>query len=299
MAFDAPDGLIAPLLTPFNDDLSVATDLYIAHALDLLDQGCAAVAPFGTTGEALSIGIDERIAGLDALLGAGVPPDRLLLGTGLTNIPDTLRLTEHAVRCSCLAVLMLPPFYFKGPSDDGLFRYFDELTSRVDADDLSLLLYHFPRMAGVGFSIELVRRLRLSFPEHVVGIKDSSGDWANTRQLFDVDGLVVFPGSELKLLDALELGATGCITATANVNARRIVEVISTYRSGGIEAAASAQERAIERRLTIQDYEPISAQKYLLAARTGDARWAKVRPPLVSLSPEVGRALESSLESMG
>jgi 4-hydroxy-tetrahydrodipicolinate synthase len=193
--------------------------------------------------------------------------------------------------------MVLPPFYFKNVPDDGLFAYYARLIERVGSNDLRVYLYHIPPVAVVGLSIELVQRLRAAFPSQIVGIKDSSGDWANTRRLLtEVPGLIVYPGSELPLLEALPLGAPGCITATANINAAEIAKIVSLYRSGK-EAEAKRQHEAVKKlRLKIQEYGPIPAQKYLLALWSGDNRWRAVRPPLVSLPDAAGRELSAALE---
>src|SRR5262249_6248620 len=283
-------GVISPMLTPFNDDLTIARDLFAAHAQHLLETGCTGLAPVGTTGEALALGIEERVSALRDILVAGVGLKRRIPGTGLTTLPDTTKLTRHAVDRGCAGVLVLPPFYFKNVSDDGLFAYFAGLVERVAADDLRLYLYHIPPVAQVGLSIDLIQRLRAAFPSQIVGIKDSSGDWNNTRRLLtEVPGLTVYPGSELSLLDALSLGAPGCITATANINAAQIAEVVSLYRRGQ-EAEAHRQHEDVKKlRLTVQEYGPIPAQKYLLSLWSGDGRWRNVRPPWVSLPDALGR----------
>ncbi len=290
-------GVLAPILTPFADDLSVAHDLFIAHARHLLSTGCAGLAPFGTTGEALSVGIHERIAALDRLIDAGVDPQRLIPGTGLTNLPDTITLTRHAVERGCAGALVLPPFYFKNVPDDGLFAYFARLIEGIPSANLRIYLYHIPPVSQVGFPIDLVRRLRAAFPAQVVGIKDSSGDWSNTRRLLtEVPGLVVYPGSELPLLDALSLGAAGCITATANINATALAEVVSLYQQGR-EAEAKQRHEAVKAvRLLVQEHGPIPAQKHVLAAWSGDERWRHVRPPLLPLADAAGRQLVRALE---
>lgn len=290
-----PAGVIAPNLTPFDDDLAIATDLYVDHAKRLLADGCVALAPFGTTGEALSVGINERKSALEALVAAGIDPQRLVPGTGLTNLLDTAELTRHAVDLGCAGAMILPPFYFKGVADDGLHAYFARLIERVGRDRLSVYLYHIPQIAGVGLPVAVVRRLRRDFPDQIVGIKDSSGDWANTTALLEIDGLVVYPGSELPLLEALALGAPGCITATANLNAAAIAEVIRLARAGKPEAAEARHVEVKAFRLLLQDYAPIPAQKRLLALSTGDRRWANVRPPLLAMSEARGAALAEAL----
>jgi len=292
-------GVIAPILTPFGDDLAVARDLYVAHARRVLAEGCVALAPFGTTGEATSLGLDERIALLDALVDAGLDPARLLPGTGLPNLPDTARLTRHAVDLGCAGALVLPPFFYKGVPEDGLFAHYARLVEAVGSEALRLYLYHIPQVAGVGLPVALVERLHRAFPGQIVGIKDSSGDFANTRALLAIDGLVVYPGSEATLPEALRLGAAGCISASANLNAARIAEVIRLAREGRWEEAERAQEAVRRVRRLIEEAGTIAAQKRLLALASGDPGWANVRPPLVAFEEERGRALAAALGEAG
>ena len=294
MSLENMRGVIAPLLTPFNDDASIATDLYAAHAKNLFDQGCVALAPFGTTGEALSVGIDERIAALQSLVDAGVDPSRMIPGTGLSNIADTARLSRACLDLGCAAVMTLPPFYYKAVSDDGLYVYFARLVKTL-GPGARIFLYHIPPVAIVGISRDLAAKLRADYPNEIVGIKDSSGDWNNTRALLGLNGLIVYPGSELPLVDALELGAPGCITATANVNAANIAQVVELYDRGDFAGARALHEKVKATRLLIQEYAPIPAQKCLLAISSGDPRWANVRPPLMPMSEARGRELASRI----
>jgi len=288
-------GVIAPILTPFNDNMSVATDLYVEHARSLFERGCAGIAPFGTTGEALSVGIDERIAAIRALIDGGISSSRMIPGTGLCNVADTARLSRACLDMGCAGVMTLPPFYFKAVSEDGLYRHFAQLIETI-GPDARVYLYHIPPIAVVGISPSLAARLRADFPEQVVGIKDSSGDLDNTRALLAIDEMIVYPGSELPLIDALELGAPGCITATANVNARDIAGVVSLYEQGDLDAARTLHEAVKRFRMIVQDYAPIPAQKRLLAMSTGEVRWANVRPPLEAMREGEGRALAALLE---
>jgi 4-hydroxy-tetrahydrodipicolinate synthase len=275
MTYSPIRGVLVPLLTPFNDDMTVATDLYAAHAKWLFDQGCAGLVPFGTTGEALSVGIDERIAALRALVDGGIDPSLMIPGTGLSNVADTARLSRACLDLGCAGVMTLPPFYYKGVSEEGIYRHFVQLLGAI-GEDARIFLYHIPPIA-------------------IVGIKDSSGQWDNTRALLDIDGLIVYPGSELPLIEALELGAPGCISATANLNGGAIAKLIDAYFDGDTELVRELQQNVKRFRLLVQDYAPIPAQKRLLAQMTGDERWANVRPPLIEMPEEQGRELLSTL----
>jgi len=294
-AFQPLRGVIAPTLTPFNDDLSIAGDLYLAHARRCLADGCVGLAPFGTTSEAQSVGIEERMETLEALAAAGVAPSKLIPGTGLTSLPDTIRLTRHAVGLGCAGVLVLPPFYYKDVPDDGLYEYYRRLIDGVGDARLRIYLYHIPQVAGVGLPVALVRRLHADFPDTIVGIKDSSGDWENTAALLGIEGLVVYPGSELPLMAALELGATGSISATANINAAGIGEVIRLFDTGDKSAAAACHETVKKFRLTVQGYAPIPVMKRMMALASGDNRWANTRPPLLAASAAEGHDLAGRL----
>ena len=287
-------GLITPILTPFNDDLTIADDLLLAHAEWLLGEGgSAGLALFGTTGEALSVGIKERMASLDMLIAKGIDPKRLIVGTGLNNMHDTAELTRHACAHGCLGVMMLPPFYFKNASDDGLYRYYAEVIKRAGHADLKIYLYHIPQVAGVGLSLDLVVRLTADFTE-VVGIKDSSGDWQNTEKLLAIEGLIVYPGAETPVIDAIKLGAPGCISATGNINSTGIAEIIRLCHAGDYEGAEKNHIRTRAIRALFQDYAPIPAQKALLA-RWQDARYNNLRPPLLPLEADKASALERAL----
>ena len=294
---DAPiRGVIVPLLTPFDDDGSIATDLYVEHAKWLFANGCAAIAPFGTTGEALSVGIDERIAAIRRLVDAGIDPARMIPGTGLSNVPDSARLSRACLDLGCVGVMTLPPFYYKAVTEEGLHRYFEQLLGAI-GEDACIFLYHIPQVAVVGISPTLAARLHAQYPDNFVGIKDSSGDWDNTRTLFGIDGLIVYPGSELPLIDALELGGPGCISATANVNVQAIAEVVALYDRRDLQAAREQQQKVKRFRQTVEQYGPIPAQKRLLAMASGDERWATVRPPLAALPAGEGRVLADRLYS--
>jgi 4-hydroxy-tetrahydrodipicolinate synthase len=292
-------GVLAPVLTPFTEDLAPDAARLARHCEWLLAHGCAALAPFGTTSEANSLSVDERERLLEELLVNGIPAEKLLPGTGCCALPDTVRLTALAARRRCAGVLMLPPFYYKGVSEDGLYRSFSEVIERVGDDSLRVYLYHIPPVAQVGIGPKLVERLLRAYPRIVAGMKDSSGDFENTRkmiELFAKDGFDVFVGSERFLLANLRLGGAGCITATANVNPSAIGRSFREWRSTGAEhlqAELDAVRGAFEKRPVIP------ALKEVLAAYAADPAWRTVRPPLDGLAPPQRDALLAELRSIG
>jgi 4-hydroxy-tetrahydrodipicolinate synthase len=219
-------------------------------------------------------------------------------GTGLCSLPDTVRLTGHAVRMGCAGALMLPPFYYKGVSDEGLYRHYSEVIQRVGDARLRIYLYHIPPVAQVGITLGLIERLRKAYPETVVGLKDSSGDWSNTQAVLDhfaADGFDVFPGSETFLLDGLRNGGAGCISATANINPAAIHALYCHWQEGD----ADAQQDALNRlRNTVARQAMIPALKATIAHYSGDPCWVTVRPPLVELTAEQQAKLLSDLAGL-
>ena len=290
-------GVLAPVVTPFNQDLSPDPQRLIAHCKWLLTQNCG-LAVFGTNSEANSLSVDERVALLDALLAAGVDAARMMPGTGCCALPDTVRLTGHAVKAGCAGVLMLPPFYYKGVSEDGLYRSFCEVIERVGDTRLRIYLYHIPQIAMVGITPGLVERLLKQYPGAIAGMKDSSGDWNNTRMMLDAfagSGFDVFAGSESFLLANLQHGGVGCISATANVNPAAIARLCREWQ--GPDAAA--QQQALNGvRETVGQYVMIPALKSVVAHYTGDPAWAIVRPPLTELTPAQAKKVIDGLQAL-
>ncbi len=292
-------GVLAPVLTPFHADLSPDARRLARHCRWLLAHGCAGLAPFGTTSEANSLSVDERESLLDALLEDGIPAARLLPGTGCCALTDTVRLTARAVRHGCAGVLTLPPFYYKAVSEDGLFRFFAEVVERVGDDRLRVYLYHIPPIAQVGFGPKLVERLLRAYPGVIAGMKDSSGDFANTKTMLDLfakEGFDVFVGSERFLLAALRGGGVGCITATANVNAAAVDRLFREWRS---PEADRLQEAVNAVRGALEKVPAIPGLKAILSHHAADPEWLPVRPPLSPLAPAQRDALLGELRALG
>jgi 4-hydroxy-tetrahydrodipicolinate synthase len=275
-------GVIAPLITPFGEDGAPDPDRFIAHGEWLMANGCTGLAPFGTTSEANSLGLDERMEMLEELVDAGLDPAKLLPGTGMCSVTDAITLTQHAVELECGGCLMLPPFYYKAPSEEGLYRYFSEVIEGVGDDRLKVYLYHIPPIAQVGFTLSLIGRIKKAYPETVVGLKDSSGDWATTKSILEAyPDLEIFPGSEAFLLDGLRLGSSGTISASANVNAAALFKVYQNWQSADADAL---QAKIGDVRKVFQSLNMIPFIKAIVAHYRGDPGWAKLRPPFVELA---------------
>ena len=279
-------GVIAPVLTPFGSDGTPDADRYIEHSDWLLNNGCTALAPFGTTSEANSVGLDERMELLERLLDADFDPAILMPGTGMCAVTDATILTQHAVDLGCGGVLMLPPFYHKNPSDDGLFDYYAQVIEDVADDRLKVYLYHIPQMSAVPLSLDLIARLVEAYPDTIVGLKDSSGDESNLLAVLEAfPGLEVFPGTETLMLKGLRAGSAGVISATANIACGPMKALFDAWQ----EAGADARQDAISAtRSTVDGYAPIPLLKAVIAHCRGDPGWAAVRPPLTALSSDKG-----------
>jgi len=264
----------------------------------LLSQSCG-LAVFGTTSEANSLATEERSTLLDTLVASGVDTSRVIAGTGCCSLPETVKLTSHAVKHGCAGVLMLPPFYYKGVGEEGLYRYFSEVVERVGDARLRIYLYHIPPVAMVGITGKLVERLLNSYPNAIAGMKDSSGDWNNTKiflEAFAQSGFDVFVGSESFLLANMRNGGVGTISATANVNPAAIHKLYAEWKNA--DADDQQGRLNIVRDTFGKKYPLISALKQAIAIYANDPAWAKVRPPLVELTPEQTKTLAADLEAI-
>lgn len=295
-ASQAFHGVLVPVLTPFTSTLDPDTKRFTRFCHWLLTQGAHGLAVFGTTSEANSLALGERMSLLQALVEAGVPAQRLLPGTGTCALPDSVELTRHALAVGCKGVLVLPPFYYKNVSDEGLYAGYSELIQRVGDNRLKIYLYHIPQMSYAPLNLKLIERLTTAYPQTILGIKDSSGDWDNTQAIMrEYPHLAVFPSSESRLLDALRLGGAGCISATANVNVAQISTLANHWQS----EQADALHQSVSRLRSIFETQPlIPALKDIVAHFSNDPGWRPVRPPLTSLSPDQAASLRETLQGI-
>jgi 4-hydroxy-tetrahydrodipicolinate synthase len=291
-----PKGILAAVLTPMDEDLKPDHKTFAAHCHRLLAAGCHGLSVFGTTGEANSLSVNERLAALEALIESGVPMETLLPGTGSCALTDTVRLSRAALEAGATGVLVLPPFYYKGVGDDGLFRFFAEVVERVGDERQRLYLYHIPQMTGVDLGLPLISRLIDAYPGVVVGTKDSSGDRERIMTLCrEFPDFSVFAGTETLLLETLQGGGEGCISATVNVTSRLARRVSDAHAAGKDDEAEALQERLTQLRASIEAYPVIPALKQLMASLTGDKQWRNIRPPLSSLDEKRTNELLSNV----
>ncbi len=291
-------GVNAAMLTPMKRDLSPDLDRMEAHGRWLLKNGCNGLAILGTTGEANSLGIGERIEVMEGLVQRGIPAAKLMPGTGTTALTDTVLLTRKAAELGCPGALLLPPFYYKNPSDDGLFAYFSEVVQRVGGE-IRLFLYNFPQQSAVPFSIDLIARLLKAFPGVIKGVKDSSGNWDTTRgyvENFARDGFEVYAGDDSLLLTNLKAGGAGCITAASNVNCSAGARVYANWNATHGE---QAQLILTATRKAVTSVPLIPGLKSLVARNTGDAGWKAIRPPHLPLSAEQETKLFGAFDASG
>jgi 4-hydroxy-tetrahydrodipicolinate synthase len=285
--------VLAAAATPFAADFSIVREEFVRHCRWLLAQGCQGIVLFGSTGESASLTAAERRELLEALLAAGLPADRLIIGTGCAALGDTLALTRHALASGCRRALVHPPFFFKGVSDAGLEAYYRALLDTLGDTRLQLYLYHFPQTVGAGISAALANRLRERYPAQVVGYKDSSGDWANTLNIrSECPALDLYAGTEARFLELKRAGGTGCISASANVHPAAIAAL---DRAGDSPAADELQKGVAATRQALEKLPLIPAVKALLQRIHGHDSWGRLRPPLMALAESQLAALKDIL----
>lgn len=293
-AASAVHGLWCAMLTPIDSSGGVDHGLLVAHARSLLDRGVDGVAPFGTTGEGQSFSMAERLAGIDALLAAGIPRERVVAATGCAALPETIVLTRHGVQSGCKACLVLPPFFWKDVTDDGLFAWYAQVIEAVGDSRLRVYLYHIPQISGTPLSVDLVARLAAAFPGIIAGVKDSAGDWANTQALLArVPQLAILVGHEPHLPRLLRAGGAGTICGVANLFPALVRALLSP------NVAPTDLQRVVTF-IEIAFRQPFLASfKAILAEQTRNPGWQAVRAPLLPLAAHSRKALLAALHEAG
>ena len=285
-------GVIAAIATAVDDKGEPDCARSTALARFLLANGCDGLNVLGTTGEATSFSLEQRKRVMSAYSEAGLPLDRLMVGTGAASVADAVALTRHAAELGFAGALLLPPFYYKGVPDDGLFAYVEIIVRATAAEPIPIYLYHFPAQSGLPWHVKLVGRLVASLGTRIVGLKDSSGDMAYAREATKVaPGFQVFPSTEAVLMEARAGAFAGCISATANLNADLCARA---WRDGDADALAAA----VSIRKLFDGKQLVPGVKALIAHIHDDAGWARVQPPLSAFSRSDEAAVSSAYDSL-
>lgn len=287
-------GIFAASTTPLRSDLSIDEERLVRHCRWLLNEGgCDGVNLLGTTGEATSFSVEQRLSAMRAVAASGLPMSRMMVGTGAAAMRDAITLTKAARELQFSGALLLPPFYYKNIDDAALEAYVATVIEEACGDDLGLYLYHIPQISAVPYPIPVVVRLAERFPRTLAGIKDSSGDLDHAKALVEhLPTLAVFPGAESLLGRAPKVKFAGCISAGTNVTG---AIVSRGWKARGTEAGARALESAAAIRATISEFPLIPSIKWLLADLQDDAEWRRVHPPLSALPETEWLRLRSKL----
>lgn len=290
-------GVFAAVLTPVGADLVPDVARHADHCRWLLKSGCDGLGILGTTGEANSLSVDERITVMEGLVKAGIPAEKLMPGTGCCSIVDSVVLTKKALELGCKGVLALPPYYYKGVSDDGLFTAYSEVIDRVNDPRLRLYFYHFPAMSATPISHDLIGRLRGRYGDMVSGMKDSSGVVENmTGALHKNPGFEVFAGADPALLPLMRDGGAGCITAACNVMPDVLADI---YANSATDAAEKPHQLACAIRDIVTSVPVVGALRALVARNRGDEVWARPLPPLMALNDQQRGELFEKFDATG
>jgi len=289
--------VLSPVLTPFTANGDIDHQRLLKHCQWLAANGVGH-ALFGTNSEANSMSVRQKMDALTKLIEGGLDPSHIMPGTGATAIDDAVSMTNHALAHHCPAVLMIPPFYYKDITDDGLFAYFSEVIQKVGNSALQIYFYNIPPVTKITLSLSLLDRLVRAYPKTIVGMKDSSGDWSYSESVIKLlapHGFRVYAGNEAFLLRTMKAGGAGCISATVNMNPKAIAKLAAHWE----DADAAEQQIGLDRVRSVFDkHQMITGMKTALAFFSKDPDWLRVRPPLMQLSGDQQGQLMGELKAI-
>ena len=284
-------GLSCAITTPMREGGSVDLPRLTHHARHVLARGCDSVTLFGTTGEGAALGLPARTAMMGALIGAGIDPaTQIYAGVAAASLHESVEQARLALDAGAKGLLVAPPFYFKGVSDDGLFVWFSQFFEKLGSSARNVVLYHIPSVTAVEISVGLVQRLKTAFPGLVVGVKDSSGSYANTEALLKAHGeLAILVGDERQLAKAVRNGAQGSICGVANLVPELLRPMVYEGKDSPVVNALVDE---------ICSHPVLAAVKALVGHLHGDAGYGAMRPPLEALDEATRKRLFAAFDSI-
>jgi len=292
-------GTYCAALTPISTDYSINKELFLEHCNNLLLEGLDGLAIFGTTGEGNSFGVQEKIEAVNYLIDNNISPDKLVPGTGLCSIRDTVIYSKEIAKLKVKAVLVLPAFYYKNVSNEGVIEFYKRVVEEVGDSDLKYILYNIPQVSGVSIGFEVIEQLIKLFPNNVVGMKESSGNLDNMLKITKYfNNFSLFSGSDSLALKVCQRGGAGAITACSNISGKLLNYIINNYKKESeIKNFQLLQQLQEQIRKTLLLHEPISALKAFLSVTNNNENWNKVNPPLIKiLHPKDHKTVMSLIE---
>ncbi len=275
-------GTYCATLTPVNSNYSINNKLFLKHCNNLLSEGLDGIGIFGTTGEANSFNVNEKIEAMHYLIDNGINPEKIILGSGQCSVTDTVLLSKEAAKLNVKGVLVLPAFFYKNVKDEGVIEYYKKVVEGVKESNLNYLLYNIPQVSGVKINISILEKLIHLFPNNIIGMKDSSGDLDNMLQVIkSINDFSLFSGSDSLALKVCQYGGAGAITATSNLSGKLLTYLVNNYENeSNIENFQELQDLQVQIRSTLFNHEPISALKAFLSVKNNDENWNRITPPL-------------------
>ena len=292
-------GIYTASLTPLTSLYEPNLPALVSHIKQLFESGSDGVAILGSTGEANSLTIEQRLD-IISYCGKTLAPERLMMGTGSCALQDAIRMTQASIEAGVFTVLVIPPFYYKPQSDESVLRYFTELISSVNDSRLRIVFYNFPKLSGYNFSLEILQELKERFGEIAAGIKDSSGDWGNMLSITkNVPDFLVYSGTETLLLDILREGGAGCISASGNLLAPECQQVYQAWRNDKQDTAEQIQKELTVLRKAMESYPFVSELKGLMKEHTGSEHWEQMLPPFNPLLTSQVTEISTKINDLG
>ena len=279
-------GTYSAALTPINNDFSINKALFLKHCKNLLSQGVDGLGIFGSTGEANSFNVNEKIEAIHYLIDNGISPEKIIPGTGQCSVTDTVLLSKSVAKLKVRGILVLPAFFYKNVKDDGVVEYYRRVIEEVEDQSLNYILYNIPQVSGVKINISILERLIDLYPNNLVGMKDSSGDLDNMLQVIkSINDFSLFSGSDSLALKVCQYGGAGAITATSNISGKLLSFIVNNFKKeSSIDNFQSLQDLQVQIRSTLFSNEPISTLKAFLSVKQNEKNWNRITPPLKTIT---------------
>jgi 4-hydroxy-tetrahydrodipicolinate synthase len=292
-------GVFGAALTPINSDYSINYKLFHSHCQWLLTQGLDGLGIFGTTGEANAFNVEEKINALQFLIDNHINPNHLMPGTGQCSVTDTVRFTKKCAELKVRAVLVLPAFFYKGVTDEGVIEYYKRVVEEVGDNNLHYVLYHIPQTSGVNISFDVIEKLLKLYPNNIVGMKDSSGNLDNMLKITKFfNEFSLFSGSDSLALKVCKRGGAGAITATSNISGKLLSFIVTNHKEeSSIDNFQELQLLQVKIREMLFTHEPVSALKAILSVKQDNQEWNRVNPPLCRIeNPQSNKTIIGLIE---